>query len=95
MVHLQPRCQRQPALHSTNTLAGAALNIFNNSVQKDNMWAASSNAQAPSMFVSNTASNSLQKPPHVHVRLANTVQTLLAARRHSGLQQHHHKIYSV
>ncbi|KAJ8737874.1 hypothetical protein PYW08_000469 [Mythimna loreyi] len=46
-----------------NILTGAAPSLFNNTVQKENVWAPSSAAQqTPNLFVSNSTASSLQKP---------------------------------
>lgn len=48
---------------TNNPLSTGTSNIFGSTVQKENMWNANNNPPSTNLFVSNTATNSLQKPP--------------------------------
>ncbi|XP_026744874.1 nuclear pore complex protein Nup153 isoform X2 [Trichoplusia ni] len=45
-----------------NTLTGGSANIFGNPIKNENMWTPANNTSTPNLFVSNTATSSLQKP---------------------------------
>uniref|UniRef100_A0A2A4JZJ3 RanBP2-type domain-containing protein n=1 Tax=Heliothis virescens TaxID=7102 RepID=A0A2A4JZJ3_HELVI len=50
------------SMQPSSSLTGGATGLFNNTVQKDNVWSPSSNASTPNLFVSNTTTSGLQKP---------------------------------
>ncbi|XP_021187946.3 nuclear pore complex protein Nup153 [Helicoverpa armigera] len=50
------------SMQPSSSLTGGATGLFNNTVQKENVWSPSSNASTPNLFVSNTTTSSLQKP---------------------------------
>ncbi|CAH0577925.1 unnamed protein product [Chrysodeixis includens] len=45
-----------------NTMTGGPANMFGNPIKNENMWAPANNTSTPNLFVSNTATSSLQKP---------------------------------
>lgn len=48
---------------SSNALTNNTTNIFGSTVQKENIWNSSNNPPSTNLFVTNTTTNNLQKPP--------------------------------